>query len=233
VIEIFETALLKVLGPQIGEVLASIHREHGVRMRFNDGVARFEGNGRVERVITRDGETIECDLVVVGVGTVPATEEFDALALAPDGGIEVDARLETSVPGVFAAGDVASHAHPVLGRVRVEHFDNAIKMGGHAARAMLGAIAAFDDPHWFWSDQYEHHLQMGGVAITDDMVVRGSLEDRSFCAFFLDAAGVLRASVALNRPRECRRSLPLIRAGIVADRAALADPDVDLRTLRP
>jgi 3-phenylpropionate/trans-cinnamate dioxygenase ferredoxin reductase subunit len=233
VIEIFETALLKVLGPQIGEVLASIHREHGVTMRFNDGVARFEGNGRVERVITRDDETIECDLVVVGVGTVPATEEFDALALAPDGGIEVDARLETSAPGVFAAGDVASHAHPVLGRVRVEHFDNAIKMGGHAARAMLGAIAAFDDPHWFWSDQYEHHLQMGGVAITDDMVVRGSLEDRSFCAFFLDAAGVLRASVALNRPKECRRSLPLIRAGIVADRAALADPDVDLRTLRP
>jgi 3-phenylpropionate/trans-cinnamate dioxygenase ferredoxin reductase subunit len=210
VIEIFETALLKVLGPQIGEVLASIHREHGVRMRFNDGVARFEGNGRVERVVTRDGDAIECDLVVV-----------------------VDARLETSAPGVFAAGDVASHAHPVLGRVRVEHFDNAIKMGAHAARAMLGSPAAFDDPHWFWSDQYEHHLQMGGVAITDDMVVRGSLEDRSFCAFFLDAAGVLRASVALNRPRECRRSLPLIRAGIVADRAALADPDVDLRTLRP
>lgn len=233
VIEIFETALLKVLGPQIGEVLASIHREHGVRMRFNDGVARFEGNGRVERVVTRDGDAIECDLVVVGVGTVPATPEFDALALAPDGGIEVDARLETSAPGVFAAGDVASHAHPVLGRVRVEHFDNAIKMGAHAARAMLGSPAAFDDPHWFWSDQYEHHLQMGGVAITDDMVVRGSLEDRSFCAFFLDAAGVLRASVALNRPRECRRSLPLIRAGIVADRAALADPDVDLRTLRP
>jgi 3-phenylpropionate/trans-cinnamate dioxygenase ferredoxin reductase component len=233
VIEIFETALLKVLGPQIGEVLASIHREHGVMMRFNDGVARFEGNGHVERVVTRDGDAIECDLVVVGVGTVPATREFDALALAPDGGIEVDARLETSAPGVFAAGDVASHAHPVLGRVRVEHFDNAIKMGAHAARAMLGSPTAFDDPHWFWSDQYEHHLQMGGVAITDDMVVRGSLEDRSFCAFFLDAAGVLRASVALNRPRECRRSLPLIRAGIVADRAALADPDVDLRTLRP
>jgi 3-phenylpropionate/trans-cinnamate dioxygenase ferredoxin reductase subunit len=233
VIEIFETALVKVLGPRIGGVLASIHRDHGVAMRFNDGVARFEGAERVERVVTRDGDTLECDLVVVGVGTVPATEAVDRLALAPDGGVEVDARLETGSPGIFAAGDVASHAHPTLGRVRVEHFDNAIKMGAHAARAMLGSPAVFNDPHWFWSDQYEHHLQMGGVAVTDDMVVRGSLEDRSFCAFFLDRAGVLRSSVALNRPRECRRSLPLIRAGVAPDRALLADPEVDLRTLRP
>ncbi len=117
--------------------------------------------------------------------------------------------------------------------MRVEHFDNAMKMGGHAARSDAGRPAVFDDPHWFWSDQYEHQIQMGGVAITEDMVVRGSLEDRSFCAFLLDAAGVLRASVALNRPKECRRSLPLIQAGIVPDRAALAHPEIDLRTLRP
>ena len=233
VVEVFGTALLKVLGPQLGQVLESIHREHGVTMRFNDEVARFEGTGHVERVVTRDGDAIECDLVVIGVGTVPATDAAVSLALAPDGGVEVNERLETSAPGVFAAGDVASHAHPVLGRVRVEHFDNAIKMGAHAARAMLGSPAVFDDPHWFWSDQYDHHLQMGGVAITDDMVVRGSLEDRSFCAFFLDRAGVMRASVALNRPKECRRSLPLIRAEAAPDRTALADPEVDLRSLRP
>ncbi|HEX3300329.1 MAG TPA: FAD-dependent oxidoreductase [Actinomycetota bacterium] len=233
VIEIFETALVKVLGPRLGDVLASIHRDHGVTMRFNDGVERFEGGDRIERVVTRDGDVIECDLVVVGVGTVPATDAVRALPLASDGGVAVDARLETAVPGIYAAGDVASHEHPVLGRVRVEHFDNAIKMGTHAARAILGSPAAFDDPHWFWSDQYDHHLQMGGVAVTDDMVVRGSLEDRSFCAFFLDREGVLRSSVALNRPKECRRSLPLIRAGVRPDPAALADADVDLRTLRP
>jgi 3-phenylpropionate/trans-cinnamate dioxygenase ferredoxin reductase component len=233
VIEIFQTALLKVLGASIGEVLAAIHRDHGVTMRFNDGVDRFEGGERVERVVTRDGDVIECDLVIVGIGTIPATDAVGTLPLTPDGGVEVDARLETAVPGIYAAGDVASHAHPVLGRVRVEHFDNAIKMGAHAARAMLGAPDPFDDPHWFWSDQYDHHLQMGGVAVTDDMVVRGSLEDRSFCAFFLDGEGILRSSVALNRPKECRRSLPLIRAGVRPDRAALADPEIDLRTLRP
>jgi 3-phenylpropionate/trans-cinnamate dioxygenase ferredoxin reductase subunit len=135
VVEVFETALYKVLGLQIGRALASIHRDHGVTLRFGDTVERFEGSGRVERVTTAGGGVIECDLVVVGVGTQPAIDAVGALPIATDGGVEVDETLATSVPGVFAAGDVASHAHPVFGRVRVEHFDNAIKMGKHAARA--------------------------------------------------------------------------------------------------
>ena len=232
VVEVFETALRKVLGVRIGRVLASIHRDHGVTQRFGDTVERFDGSGRVERVITTSGERIACDLVIVGIGTAPATDAVGALPLAEDGGVEVDETLATTVPGVFAAGDVASHAHPVFGRVRVEHFDNAIKMGEHAARAMLGSRAAFDDPHWFWSDQYDHQIQMGGVAATGEMVVRGSLEDRSFCAFFLDEGGALRASVSLDWPRDVRRSLALIRAQARPDPSALADPGVDLRTLR-
>jgi 3-phenylpropionate/trans-cinnamate dioxygenase ferredoxin reductase subunit len=232
VVEVFETALRKVLGLQIGRVLASIHRDHGVTLRFGDTVERFDGSGRVERVITAGGAVIGCDLVIVGVGTAPATELVGALPIADDGGVEVDETLATSAPGVFAAGDVASHAHPVFGRVRVEHFDNAIKMGEHAARAMLGSPAPFDDPHWFWSDQYDHQIQMGGVAAVGEMVVRGSIEDRSFCAFFLDESGALRASVSLDRPRDVRRSLALIRARSRPAPSALADPDVDLRTLR-
>ena len=126
---------------------------------------------------------------------------------------------------------MASHAHPVFGRVRVEHFDNAIEMGGHAARAMLGSPAAFDDPHWFWSDQYDHQIQMGGVAATGEMVVRGSLEDRSFCAFFLDEGGALRGE---RQPRLAARRPPflaLIRAEVRPDPMALADPEADLRAL--
>jgi 3-phenylpropionate/trans-cinnamate dioxygenase ferredoxin reductase subunit len=231
VVEVFETALYKVLGLRIGRVLASIHRDHGVTLRFGDTVERFEGSGSVERVITTGGGAIGCDLVVVGVGTAPATDAVAALPIAGDGGVEVGETLATSVPGVFAAGDVASHAHPVFGRVRVEHFDNAIKMGTHAARAMLGSPAAFDDPHWFWSDQYDHQIQMGGVAVVGEMVIRGSVADRSFCAFFLDEGGVLRASVGLDWPRDVRRSLALIRAQARPDPAALADPEVDLRAL--
>jgi 3-phenylpropionate/trans-cinnamate dioxygenase ferredoxin reductase subunit len=150
------------------------------------------------------------------------------------GGIPVGPTLETPVPGVFAAGDVARHEHPVFGAVRVEHFDNAIKMGATAARNMLDAGETFDDPHWFWSDQYDSQIQMAGVAATwDRMVVRGSLEERSFCAFLLDATGVVRSTVSLDRKRDVRRSFGLISAQAAPDPDALVDPDVDLRTLVP
>jgi 3-phenylpropionate/trans-cinnamate dioxygenase ferredoxin reductase subunit len=140
--------------------------------------------------------------------------------------------METSIPGVFAAGDVARHDHPVFGPIRVEHFDNALKMGETVARNMLGEGRVFDDPHWFWSDQYDVQIQMAGFAPTwDRMVVRGSLEDRSFCAFLLDSEGVLRSSVSIAWPRDVRRSFELIRQQVRPDPAALADPDVDLRRL--
>ncbi|MGZ5129129.1 MAG: oxidoreductase C-terminal domain-containing protein, partial [Actinomycetota bacterium] len=131
-------------------------------------------------------------------------------------------------------GDVANHAHPVFGPVRVEHYDNALKMGAAAARNALGAGEVFADPHWFWSDQYDHQIQMAGFAPTwDRMVVRGSLEDRSFCAFLLDREGVVRGTVSLDHPRDVRRSFGLISSRVTPDPAALADPEVDLRTLVP
>ena len=198
VVELFETALYRVLGPRLGRVLEEIHRDHGVDLVFRDTVERFEGSAAAERVVTRGGRAIDADLVVVGVGTQPNAEILHAEAIAANGGIRTGPSLETPFPGVFAAGDVASHDHPVFGTVRVEHFDNAIKMGEHAARAMLGATDTFDDPHWFWSDQWEHQIQMAGVATTGRMIVRGSLEARSFAAFFLDERGILRACVSVD-----------------------------------
>ena len=231
VVELFETALYRVLGSRLGRVLEEIHRDHGVELVFRDTVERFEGSAAVERVITRGGRTIDADLVVVGVGTQPNAEIMHAETIAANGGIRTGPWLETPFPGVFAAGDVASHDHPVFGTVRVEHFDNAIKSGEHAARAMLGATDVYDDPHWFWSDQWDHQIQMAGVATTGRMVVRGSLEARSFAAFFLDDRHILRACVSVDWKRDCRRALPLIRGEVRVDPRALADPDVDLRAL--
>jgi 3-phenylpropionate/trans-cinnamate dioxygenase ferredoxin reductase component len=234
VIEVFETALYRILGPELGRVVEGLHRDHGIDLLFNDSVAGFEGNGRLEAVVTAGGRRIEAEVAVVGIGTEPVTQIMAGTGLDQAGGIPVGPTLETEIPSIFAAGDVALHAHPVFGQIRVEHFDNAIKMGVAAARNMLGAHAVFDDPHWFWSDQYDAQVQMAGYAPTwDRMVVRGSIEDRAFCAFLLDDEGVLRSCVSVNWKRDVRRSFELIRRGVAPDPAALADPDVDPRSLVP
>jgi 3-phenylpropionate/trans-cinnamate dioxygenase ferredoxin reductase component len=234
VVEIFETTLYRILGPEIGRVLEGIHRDHGVTMHFSDSVERFEGDGRLERIVTDSGKEIDADVAVIGVGTEPAVEIMAGTGLDQGGGIPVGPGLETAVPGVYAVGDVARHDHPVFGPIRVEHYDNAIKMGEHAAHAMLGSSEVFDDAHWFWSDQYDSKIEMAGYAPTwDRMVVRGSLEERSFCAFLLDAGGVIRSTVSLDWKRDVRRSFGLIKAQAAPDMKALADPDVDLRTLVP
>jgi 3-phenylpropionate/trans-cinnamate dioxygenase ferredoxin reductase subunit len=233
VIELFETALYRVLGAEIGRTIEDMHRDHGVEMVFNETVERFEGERRLERVVTDAGRTIECSFAVVGVGTDPAGEPMRGRGVGADGGIEVDAQLRTVVPGVFAAGDVASHDHPVFGRIRVEHYDNALKMGQAAARNALGRAEVFDDPHWFWSDQYDSNIQVSGYAPTwDRMVIRGSFARRSYCAFLL-RDGRLRSAISMDWKRDVRRSFELIRRQVPVDETSLADPDVDLRTLVP
>jgi 3-phenylpropionate/trans-cinnamate dioxygenase ferredoxin reductase component len=223
--------LKRVLGPEIGEVVAAIHRDHGVRLHTGTRIERFEGAARVEAAVTTDGERLACDLAVVGVGVQPNTQLAEAAGLQVADGVVVDETCRTSSPGVFAAGDVANHRHPLFGPIRVEHYDNALKMGTHAALAMLGSEKPFDDPHWFWSDQYEHNIQYEGFAASwDQVVVRGSIEDRRFVAFFL-VEGVVKAAVGFGRGRDVRRSAGLIRANRPVDPEALADEGVDLRAL--
>jgi len=234
VVEFGETTLNRVLGGEIGRTLEALHRDHGIEMHFNEAVERFEGDGRVERVVTRSGLTVDCEIAVVGVGTMANADVMRDSGLDVTRGVPVDASLRTEIPGVFAAGDVALHDHPVFGSIRVEHFDNAIKMGEAVARSMLGKTDPFDDPHWFWSDQYDSNVQMAGFATSwASTVVRGSMDDRSFCAFLLDEAGVLLSTFSLDWKRDVRRSFELIRKSVAPDRAALADPEIDLRTLVP
>ena len=233
VVEFAETPLQRVLGAELGRVLEGLHRDHGVKMFFRDGAERFEGDGRFEVLHTKEGRTIEADFAVVGVGVEPVTDVVQGTDIAVDNGILVDPTLQSNVPGVFAAGDVARHDHPVFGRIRVEHFDNAMKMGEAAARNMLGRAEVFDDPHWFWSDQYDVNIQMAGFATEwDDMVVRGSLEDRRFAAFLLKD-GRLLSTFTMNWPRDVRRSMPLIKAQVRPDPKLLTDPEFDLRKLAP
>ncbi len=232
VVEIFDAPLVRVVGPEVGSLYESIHRDQGVRFHFQESVERLEGNGRVEEIVTSKGTRIGCDFAVVGVGIQPATHVVEGTDVAVENGILVDQFCRTTVDDVFAAGDVANHDHPVFGRrMRVEHWDNALKQGAAAARNMMGQPTVFADPHWFWSDQYDFNLQyMGFATAWDEFVVRGSLEERNFVGFYVKD-GLVDAVIGVNRGREVRRSAGLIQSRQPVDTAALRDEDTDLKKL--
>jgi 3-phenylpropionate/trans-cinnamate dioxygenase ferredoxin reductase subunit len=230
VLEKNHVPLNRAIGEDMGRIYAAIHRDHGVDLRTEDGVAAIEETRDGLVVRTERGDSIETDAVLVGIGIEPNVELAQAAGLEVDNGVEVDQRCETSAPRVFACGDMANHAHPTFGRaIRVEHFDNALKMGTHVAGSMLGEKGPFTDPHWFWSDQYDVNLQYAGFAYEwDEIVIRGSMEELDGVAFYL-MEGVLLGALGLNRGRDVRRAMKLI--GSRPDRAGLRDEDTDLRTL--
>ena len=224
------TPLFRVLGEQLGQVMSTIHHEHGVETFFNDVVTHFEGEDRVDRVVTKNGRRIECDLAVVGVGVEPVVDFATGSGLEISNGILVDEYCATNVPGIYAAGDVANHYHPVFQkRMRVEHWQNAMHQGAAAARSMLGKGQPYDAVHWFWSDQYDVNLQYAGFhQESERLVIRGDLDARNFIAFYLNQ-GRVDAVVALNRGKDLRRAMPLIKARIAVDPRQLGDESVDLR----
>jgi 3-phenylpropionate/trans-cinnamate dioxygenase ferredoxin reductase subunit len=188
--------LRAVLGDQVGTLIGAIHRANGVQLLPGEQVASFEGTGRVEAVVTAAGRRIACDFAVAGVGIEP---DIPAVDVARENGILADELCRASAPDVYVAGDVANQLHPLFGRIRVEHFNNAEKQGAAAARAMLGSTAPYDYLHSFWSDQYEHKIEYVGHAATwDEFVVRGSAEEGRLIGFYL-SGGVVLAAAGLDR----------------------------------
>ena len=231
--------LERVLGEQLGALIGHVHRSNGVRLLPGAQVVAFHGTQRLESVVLADGEQVGSDFAVVGVGIAPEVPAIAGSSVAQDNGILVDERCRSSAADVYAAGDVANHLHPVLGRIRVEHYNSAEHHGAAAARAMLGSAAPFEYVHNFFSDQYEHILQyVGHAASWDDFVFRGSLRDRKFVGFYLDA-GVVRAAVGFDRggdPESEPDSEMAASARLVASRArpgpgVLTDEGADLRSL--
>jgi 3-phenylpropionate/trans-cinnamate dioxygenase ferredoxin reductase component len=218
------TPLERVLGPEVGEVYRAAHERAGVRLVTGTIATSFEGNERVTRVRTKEGRTISADLVVVGIGTSPRTELAEAAGLAMDDGVLADERLETSVPGIFAAGDVATAWHPHYERrLRVEHWDNAKRQGRAAAANMLGRAAAYDRIPYFYSDQYDLGMEYAGFAPEWDRVVfRGDPAGREFVAFWLAGDRVV-AGMNLNVWDVQPAIERLIQSGAPVDAAQLSD----------
>jgi 3-phenylpropionate/trans-cinnamate dioxygenase ferredoxin reductase subunit len=201
-------------------------------MHFGDRVLSIEGSASADRVVTRNGLQLDCDFVVFGFGIDPVTDVVLDSGVHIDNGIVVDEMFQTSIPDIYAAGDVANYFHPLFGRhIRVEHWQNALSHGATAGRSMAGKGTPYNDIPWFWSDQYDLNLQYAGfVSGPDKVVFRGRPSERHLLAFYLKDSR-LQAVAAVNRGRDLRRAMPLISSGVRLDPAKLEDEDVDLRTL--
>jgi 3-phenylpropionate/trans-cinnamate dioxygenase ferredoxin reductase subunit len=229
VLEPLDVPMERAVGREIGALFAGIHRDEGVDLHLSEGVTGVREIGGAVQVETTRGVRIEGDVVVVGIGLQPNVELAADAGIPCDDGIVVDKRCRTAIDAVYAAGDVARHTHPLFGDVRVEHHDNALRQGAAAAHSLLGHDAVFDDPHWFWSDQYDHNLQSVGIRDAwDDLVVRGSLDARDFTVFYLRDQHI-RSAIALNRGHEVLRARRLMRANARIDPNLLGDESVDVR----
>jgi len=213
-VEALPVPLVRVLGAEIGTTMADLHRSHGVDLRCGVGVVELVGEDRVRAVTLDDGSVVEADMVVVGIGVVPNTDWLESSGLQLDDGVCCDVTCLAALD-VTAAGDVARWTHPRYGRsVRVEHWDNAVEQGIHAARRLLQTdeeATAYAPVPWFWSDQYDRKIQVAGLTHPDDEVrmVTGSPEEGRFTALY-GSGGRFNAVFGMNRPRQVMQFKSLI-----------------------
>jgi len=216
VYEALAQPLVRVLGPKLGDYLADVHRSHGVEMHL--------GIDKLPRLPSP----------VVGVGSTPRTELAERAGLALDRGIVVDELGRTSAPGVFAAGDVTRFWSPHYeAPIRVEHFQTAQRQGFAVGRAMAGAVDAYAEVPWFWSDQYDLNLQYAGAGLPwDEIVVRGAFGEPPFSVLYLQA-GTLIAVAGVNDHHTVARARRVMQERAPVTRDQLADPRFDLRRALP
>ncbi|MDX6410341.1 MAG: 3-phenylpropionate/trans-cinnamate dioxygenase ferredoxin reductase component [Gaiellaceae bacterium] len=232
-----EVTLERHFGAEVGGFIQGVLEEHGVEVHGGDELERYEGSaGRVERVVTRGGLSLDCGLVVVGAGVAPDVmlARGAGLDLGEAGGVRCSAKLETSVPGVYAAGDMAEYESLLHGGpARIEHWDVAKEQGRTAALNMAGRDVAHETVPYFWSDlaDWTGLEYVGAGSPSGDPVVRGSLDDGAFSAWGLAEDGRVVSCVAVGRSDDIDDARRLIESRANPDPAALADESTDLAGL--
>ena len=221
-IEVAPVPFERVLGADMGEVLADVHRDHGVEVITGIGVDSLKGNSKVEKVVLTDGREIEADVVVIGIGVIPNTEWLEGSGLEIDNGVLCDETC-LAAPNVVAAGDVARWPNRLFDEVmRVEHWDNAVEQGMYAARRLLAGESQID-PYtptpWFWTDQFDRKIQLAGRTRPDDeiKIITGSTEERRFATIY-GREDRLVGILGFNRPRHVMQYKQMI-----ADRVSWID----------
>ncbi len=236
VLEAAELPLLRVLGPELAQVFADLHRDNGVDLRCGVQVGEILGSAdQADGVLLGDGTRIGADVIIVGVGIAPNAQLADDAGLEVNNGVRVSAGLQSSNPDIYAAGDVASAFHPLLGQhIRIEHWANALNQPAAAARSMLGQQVSYDRLPYFFSDQYDLGMEYTGYAEPggyDQVVLRGDAARREFVAFWLSADSRVLAGMNVNVWDVQDDIQKLVRAGFAGravDRDHLADAHVPL-----
>ncbi len=238
VVESADLPLLRVLGPEVAQVFADLHREHEVDLRLGVQIAEIVvTDERATGVRLSDGVLISADAIVIGIGAIPNTELAGTAGLDVDNGVLVDAGLTSSDPDVYAAGDIANAEHPLLGRrIRVEHWANADRQPAIAAGSMLGESAGYDELPYFYTDQYDLGMEYLGYVEPgsyDRVVFRGDVPGREFIAFWTLGGRVL-AGMNVNVwdvQDDIKRLVTAGYQGRDVDLSKLADPSVPLADL--
>lgn len=234
-----QATLERGFGPRVGRFFQELLESHGVTVHGSDELERFEGDGRVAKVITRGGLELAADAVVIGAGVIPDVQlaHKAGLELGERGGVRCSSRLESSVAGVFAAGDICEYDSVVHGGapLRIEHWDVAFNHGRTAALNMLGKDVAHDVVPYFYSvlGTWGELEYVGPAQKWDEEIMRGSFEDGSFTSWYLED-GAVKAALTWGRSEDLDAARRLIVAGTALDerqRAALADGDSDLAAL--
>jgi len=203
--------MARVLGPQLGDLVRSVHEEHGVVFHLGETATAIDGN----RVKLASGGTIEADLVVAGIGVRPRTKLAESAGLKIDRGIAVDAYLETSTPGIFAAGDIARWPDPHTGdKIRVEHWVVAERQGQTAALNMLGHREAFAAVPFFWSQHYDMPINyVGHAEAWDDLAIDGDVADKD-CLLRYRRSGRLLAVASISRDLDSLKAELAVERGV-------------------
>jgi 3-phenylpropionate/trans-cinnamate dioxygenase ferredoxin reductase subunit len=232
VVELQERVMARVVPDEIGRYLEAVHRDQGAEILTGLGVEGFERRGEDLAVLTGDGRALAADAIVVGIGIQPNVELAQDAGLEVDDGVLVDEFGRSSDPHILAAGDVARHFNPLLGRrVRLESWQNAQNQAIAVARGLCGGSAPYGEVPWFWSDQYDLNIQIAGLPEAwGTIVVRGEMAEGKFIAINLED-GLVTGAVAVNAPRDLRFARRLIETKRPVTAEVLADISVPLKKL--
>jgi 3-phenylpropionate/trans-cinnamate dioxygenase ferredoxin reductase subunit len=233
VVEALDRVLARVAGEPLSRFYEAEHRAHGVDVRLSTAVSCIEGAGRATGVRLAGGEVLPAEIVIVGIGIVPAVEPLIAAGAAGTNGVDVDRRCRSTLPDVYAIGDCANHENAFAGgaRIRVESVGNANDQAMLVAKGLMGHEQDFHAVPWFWSNQYDLKLQTVGLSIGHDAcVLRGNTARRSFSLVYLKEGRVI-ALDCVNATRDYVQGRVLVTAGAMIDPARLADTSVPLKEM--